>query len=130
MNYYTSIQPCFSPDDTRNHSVWSLLTITFHWNRSCSTLMMLIIFSGMHCSLKIFYNFSWCTQSKAFSKSTKLRYREDCHCFDCSWCFVIQNFSHRMIYLVWILSVPFSVQHQLGVSLCPKQPLKIFTYCW
>lgn len=51
--------------------------------------MMLIIFSDRPCSPKSFHKLSWCKQSKAFSKSTKLKHREICHSND--WPMMFRN---------------------------------------
>jgi hypothetical protein len=59
-------------------------TFTLHWNPSCSTLMTSIMSDGKSYSLRSFHKLSQCTLSKAFSKSTKLRYKEDCNSIDCS----------------------------------------------
>lgn len=79
--------------------------------------MISIIINGRPCSLESFH--SRCKLSKAFSKSTNLRYREDCISIDCSMMF-------RNTKIWFFLSKPCLFLSQLSIK---RVVLRGFTLC-
>ena len=83
--------PCFTPVLTLNHSCSTPSQATEHSLSTYISLMMPMILSSMPCDFIIFHRLFWCTESKAFSKSMKLRYNVDCHSTDCLIMFLSVN---------------------------------------
>ena len=104
-------QPCSTPVSTLNHSdVWRL-SRTAHslsWYRSWTILM---IFTGIPYAIMMSQRLGRCSESKAFSKSIKLRTRGVCHSYDCS--IMLRKMNICSVFLAGILLVLLLASYQL-----------------